>query len=81
MMTFVTEPLACLMMFTPLAMRLSRQALTLGSELSQTTADAETGVTWILKFAPDAVRNIFSSGLVTGGVAAIVANSVIRIKQ
>src|SRR5574344_267518 len=28
-------------------MLLSRQALTLGSELSQTTADAETGVTWL----------------------------------
>ena len=28
-------------------MLLSWQALTLGSELSQTTADAETGVTWL----------------------------------
>ena len=35
----------------------------------------------ILKNAPDAVKNIFSSGLVTGGVAAIVANAVIRIKE
>ena len=35
----------------------------------------------ILKHAPDAVKNIFSSGLVTGGVAAILANACIRIKE
>ena len=35
----------------------------------------------ILKSAPDAVKNIFSSGLVTGGVAAIVSNALIRIKE
>lgn len=35
----------------------------------------------ILRFAPDAVKNIFSSGLVTGGLSAIIANAVIRIKE
>ena len=35
----------------------------------------------ILKSAPDAVKNIFSSGLVAGGVAAIVSNALIRIKE
>ncbi len=55
--------------------------LGLGVELCpQTTVDGNT-VPWILKFAPDAVRNIFSSGLVTGGVAAIVSNAAIRIKE
>jgi len=35
----------------------------------------------VLKFAPDMIKNIFSSGLVTGGVAAIIANACIRIKE
>ena len=35
----------------------------------------------ILSHAPQAVKNIFSSGLVTGGVAAILSNAVIRIKE
>jgi len=35
----------------------------------------------VLKFAPDMIKNIFSSGLVTGGVAAILANAFIRIKE
>ena len=35
----------------------------------------------ILKHAPDAIKNIFSSGLVAGGVAAIAANALIRIKE
>lgn len=35
----------------------------------------------ILSTAPVAVRNIFSSGLVTGGVAAIISNALIRIKE
>ena len=35
----------------------------------------------ILMHAPDAVRNVFSSGLVTGGLAAIVSNAAIRIKE
>ena len=35
----------------------------------------------ILKFAPVAVKNIFSSGLVTGGLVAILANACIRIKE
>ena len=55
--------------------------LGLGVELCPQVMINGNGAPWILKFAPDAVRNIFSSGLVTGGVAAIVANSVIRIKE
>lgn len=35
----------------------------------------------ILKHAPAAVKGIFSSGLVTGGLVAILANAVIRIKE
>ena len=55
--------------------------LGLGVELCPQVMINGNGVPWILKFAPDAIRNIFSSGLVTGGVAAIVANTVIRIKD
>lgn len=35
----------------------------------------------ILKYAPDGVKGIFSSGLVTGGLVAICANAAIRIKD
>lgn len=35
----------------------------------------------ILKQAPDIIKNIFSSGIATGGVVAIIANLVIRIKE
>ena len=35
----------------------------------------------ILKHAPDAVKGIFGSGLVTGGLVAIVSNAVLRIKE
>lgn len=35
----------------------------------------------ILSQFPDAVRNIFSSGITTGGVTAILANMLIRIKE
>ena len=35
----------------------------------------------ILKHAPAAVKGIFSSGLVTGGLVAILANAAIRIKE
>lgn len=35
----------------------------------------------ILTQLPDAVRNIFSSGITTGGVTAILANMLIRIKE
>ncbi len=55
--------------------------LGLGVELCPQTMVSGNTVPWILKYAPDAVRNIFSSGLVTGGVAAIIANAVIRIKE
>jgi len=55
--------------------------LGLGVELCPQVQVNGAGVPWILKFAPDLVRNIFSSGLVTGGVAAILANAVIRIKE
>ncbi len=34
----------------------------------------------VLKQAPEAIRSIFSSGITTGGLAAIVANAVIRVK-
>ena len=55
--------------------------LGLGVELCPQVMVNGNGVPWILKFAPDMVRNIFSSGLVTGGVAAILANALIRIKE
>ena len=55
--------------------------LGLGVELCPQVMINGNGVPWILKFAPDAVRNIFSSGLVTGGVAAIISNACIRIKE
>ena len=35
----------------------------------------------ILINAPDAVKGIFSSGITTGGLTAIVANAVIRVKE
>ena len=34
----------------------------------------------VLKQAPEAIRSIFSSGITTGGLTAIVANMVIRVK-
>ena len=55
--------------------------LGLGVELCPQVMINGNGVPWVLKFAPDMVRNIFSSGLVTGGVAAILANALIRIKE
>ena len=55
--------------------------LGLGVELCPQVTINGNGVPWVLKFAPDMVRNIFSSGLVTGGVAAILANALIRIKE
>ena len=35
----------------------------------------------ILSQLPDSVRSIFSSGITTGGLAAIFTNAVIRIKE
>jgi xanthine permease XanP len=35
----------------------------------------------ILDHMPDLVKSIFSSGITTGGLAAIIANSLIRIKE
>ena len=35
----------------------------------------------ILINAPDAIKGIFSSGITTGGLTAIVANAVIRVKE
>lgn len=35
----------------------------------------------ILTQFPDTIKNIFSSGITTGGVAAIISNMVIRIKE
>lgn len=35
----------------------------------------------ILNQFPDAIKNIFASGITTGGVTAIIANYVIRIKE
>ena len=35
----------------------------------------------ILCQCPEAVRNIFASGITTGGLAAIIANAAIRIKE
>jgi xanthine permease XanP len=30
---------------------------------------------------PDIIKSIFSSGITTGGLAAIIANAMIRIKE
>lgn len=35
----------------------------------------------ILMQMPDAIKNIFSSGITTGGLAAIISNMVIQIKE
>ncbi|NCC09285.1 MAG: purine permease [Bacteroidia bacterium] len=35
----------------------------------------------VLSQAPEAIRSIFSSGITTGGVAAIISNAVIRVKD
>lgn len=35
----------------------------------------------ILKHAPEAIKGIFSSGITTGGLAAIISNVVIRVKE
>ena len=35
----------------------------------------------ILSNAPEAIKGIFSSGITTGGVTAIIANLVIRVKE
>ena len=35
----------------------------------------------ILKATPDSVKGILGSGLVTGGLVAIVSNAIIRIKE
>ena len=35
----------------------------------------------ILKQMPEIIRNIFTSGITTGGVAAILANILIQIKE
>ena len=35
----------------------------------------------ILSQLPDSIRNIFSSGITTGGLTAIIANACIRIKE
>ena len=35
----------------------------------------------ILSQFPETVKNIFSSGITTGGLAAIISNMVIRIKE
>ena len=35
----------------------------------------------ILTKMPETIRNIFSSGITTGGITAIIANAVIRIKE
>ena len=56
-------------------------AVGLGLELCPKTVVDGQEVAWILKFAPEMVRHIFSSGLVAGGTAAIVSNAVIRIKE
>lgn len=52
-------------------------ALGLGIEL----CPANDNGPMILKFAPEWVCHIFSSGLVTGGLAAILSNALIRIKE
>ena len=44
-------------------------------------------ITWnkksmeVLQQAPRAIRSIFSSGITTGGLTAIIANIVIRVKE
>ena len=35
----------------------------------------------ILKQCPEVIRNIFTSGITTGGVAAILSNMLIQIKE
>ena len=35
----------------------------------------------ILMQLPESIKNIFSSGITTGGLAAIISNMVIRIKD
>lgn len=35
----------------------------------------------ILKQLPDSLQSIFSSGITTGGLTAIITNMVIRIKE
>lgn len=35
----------------------------------------------VLSQAPDAIKSIFSSGITTGGLTAIIANMVIRVKE
>lgn len=35
----------------------------------------------VLKQAPEAIRSIFSSGITTGGLTAIIGNIVIRVKE
>ena len=35
----------------------------------------------ILKAAPEAIKGVFSSGITTGGLAAIVSNILIRVKE
>ena len=35
----------------------------------------------VLQQAPEAIRSIFSSGITTGGLTAIIANIVIRVKE
>ncbi len=35
----------------------------------------------VLKNAPEAIRSIFASGITTGGLIAIIANAVIRVKE
>lgn len=35
----------------------------------------------VLKNAPEAIRSIFASGITTGGLTAIIANAVIRVKE
>ena len=35
----------------------------------------------ILNQFPDTIKNIFASGITTGGLTAIISNAVIRIKE
>jgi xanthine permease XanP len=35
----------------------------------------------ILKTAPEAIKSIFSSGITTGGLTAILANALIHVKE
>ena len=54
----------------------------LGIELCPVKALADgSTVPYVLYHMPQLVRSIFSSGLVTGGVVAILANAFIRIKE